>query len=56
MTNYKNKVREIIKNNYNLNMENTEEAVVDIVERCFCITGIPKDEELEEYVREYCNR
>ena len=56
MTNYKNNVREIIENNYNLDKENIEEVVVDIVERCFCVTGIPKNEELEEYVEKYFNR
>ena len=40
---------------YNLTEEEIAEATEDIVERCFAY-GIPKFEELEDYIAEYMNR
>lgn len=40
---------------YNLTEEEIAEATEDIVERCFAY-GIPKFEELEDYIAEYLNR
>ena len=50
------KVKNIIKDNYNLSENDIEIATQDIVERCFIITGIPKDEELFDYIAEYLDR
>ena len=50
------KVRKIIKDNYNLSEEDIETATVDIVERCFVITGIPRNEDLLTYIADYMER
>lgn len=50
------KVKKIIADNYDLSEENMETATQDIVERCFAITGTPKEEELTDYVKDYLNR
>ena len=44
------KVKKIITDNYNLSEKDVEIATQDIVERCFVITGVPKDEELFDYI------
>lgn len=50
------KVKKIITDNYNLSEKDVEIATQDIVERCFVITGVPKDEELLDYIAEYLDR
>ena len=50
------KVKKIITDNYNLSKKDTEIATQDIIERCFVITGVPKDEELFDYIAEYFDR
>ena len=50
------KVKNIITDNYNLSKKDTERAKQDIIERCFVITGVPKDEELFDYIAEYLDR
>ena len=50
------KVKKIITDNYNLSEKDVEMATQDIVERCFVITGIPKDNELFDYISEYLDR
>ena len=50
------KVKKIITDNYNLSEKDVEIATQDIVERCFVITGVPKDEELFDYIAEYLDR
>ena len=50
------KVKKIITDNYNLSEKDVEIATQDIVERCFVITGILKDEELFDYIAEYLDR
>ena len=52
----KKKVKKIITDNYNLSKKDTEIATQDIIERCFVITGVPKDEELFDYIAEYLDR
>ena len=50
------KVRKIITDNYNLSKKDIETAPQDIIERCFVITGVPKYEELFDYIAEYLDR
>lgn len=50
------KVKKIITDNYNLSEKDVETATQDIVERCFVTTGVPKDEELFDYIAEYLDR
>ena len=50
------KVRKIITDNYNLSKKDIEIATQDIIERCFVINGVPKDEELFDYIAEYLDR
>ena len=50
------KVKKIITDNYNLSKKDIETATQDIIERCFVITGVPKDEELFDYIAEYLDR
>ena len=52
----KNKIKTILMEKYDLNNEELENAVIDIAEREFLITGIPKDKELENYIDEYMDR
>lgn len=52
----KNKIKIILMEKYNLNNEEVENTVVDMVEREFLTTGIPKNEELENYIDEYMDR
>ena len=50
------KVKKIITDNYNLSKKDVETATQDIVERCVVTTGVPKDEELFDYIAEYLDR
>ena len=50
------KVKKIITDNYNLSKKDIETATQDIIERCFVITGVSKDEELFDYIAEYLDR
>ena len=50
------KVKKIITDNYNISEKDVEIATQDIIERCFVITGVPKDEELFDYIAEYLDR
>ena len=48
-------VDSLIRYNYDLDNEEIDDAVEDIVCRCFAY-GIPKVHELESYIEEYMNR
>ena len=52
----RDKVNEIIRENFCLEEEAIQEATQDIVDRSFWISGVPGDNELFEYVKRYLNR
>ena len=56
MDKIRDKVNKIIKENYTLEEEIVQEATQDIVERCFWITGVPGENELFDYVKNYLER
>lgn len=56
MNRIRDKVNEIIKENYNFDEATIQKATQDIVDRCFWVTGVPSEDELFDYVKGYLSR